>query len=125
MTSGFFTGDILRGLAARVLFFLSLALLPIGLIAIAQTREIAKQNEASTELSLIALTERASTAERQIFQEAFGAAEALGSIVLLHTADPQACSEFMRYYRDLRCCGLHPDRWHDELFICRPPLRLL
>ncbi|NNE53485.1 MAG: sensor histidine kinase [Sulfitobacter sp.] len=100
MTYGFFTGDILRGLAARVLFFLSLALLPIGLIAIAQTREIALQNEASTELSLIALTERASTAERQIFQEAFGAAEALASIVLLQRDDPQECSEFMRTYLD-------------------------
>jgi two-component sensor histidine kinase len=100
MTSGFFNGDVMKGLAARVLFFLSLALLPIGLIAIAQTREISEQNEVSTELSLLALTEQASGAERKVFQEAFGAADALASIVLLHLEDPDECSEFFRAYRD-------------------------
>ncbi|MEM9966969.1 MAG: sensor histidine kinase, partial [Pseudomonadota bacterium] len=100
MTSGFFTGDILRGLAVRVLFFLSVALLPIGLIAITQTREIAEQNRTNGELSLIAVTEQASTAERRILQEAFGAAEALASIVLLHHDDQDACSSFFGAYRE-------------------------
>ena len=100
MTSGFFTGSLLRGLAARVLFFLSLAMLPIGLIAIAQTREIAKQDSMSTELSLIAVTEQASVAERQIFQEAFGAADALAAIILLHLDDRDECSAFFKAYRD-------------------------
>ena len=64
MTSGFFSGGLLRGLAIRVLFFLSLALMPIGLIAIVQTREIGKQNQTSAELSLLAVTEQASSAEQ-------------------------------------------------------------
>lgn len=100
MTSGFFTGDILRGLAPRVLFFLSLALLPIGLIAIAQTRQIALQNQASAELSLLAITEQAATAERRILQAAFSAAEALAAIVQLHRDKPHECSEFFKAYRD-------------------------
>lgn len=99
MTSGFFRDDILNGLAARVLFFLSMALLPIGLIAIVQTREITTQTRINGELSLLAITEQASSAERYVLQEAFGAADALGSIVLLHRNNLAGCSDFMRVYK--------------------------
>lgn len=88
----------MRGLATRVLFFLSLALLPIGLIAISQTQQISKQNRVNGELSLLAVTEQASTAERHVFQTAFSAAEALASIVQLHSRDDAACSRFFRAY---------------------------
>lgn len=98
MTSGFFSGKVLRGLAVRVLFFLSLALLPIGLIAIGQTQEISKQNRRNAELSLLSVTEQASQAERRVLQEAFSAAEALGSIIGLHRADVDACSSFFKEY---------------------------
>ncbi|NUH67005.1 sensor histidine kinase [Sulfitobacter sp. S0837] len=99
MTSGFFSGDLMRGLTIRVLLFLSLALLPIGLIAVVQTRQIADQSRESAELSLIAVTEQASSAERQVIQEAFGAAEALTSIVRLRRDDPQECTDFLREYK--------------------------
>jgi len=102
MTSGFFRDNILKGLAARVLFFLSLALLPIGLIAIVQTREITAQNRLNGELSLLAVTEQASSAERYVLQEAFGAADALGPIVSLHRNDNKGCSAFMRAYKQAR-----------------------
>ena len=77
MTSGFLSTNIFRGLAFRVLLFLSLALLPIGLIAVVQTREIAEQNLENAELSLLAITEQASAKESGTIQEAFGAAAAL------------------------------------------------
>ncbi|MEX3316107.1 sensor histidine kinase [Sulfitobacter sp. PS-8MA] len=99
MTSGFFSGDLMRGLTIRVLLFLSLALLPIGLIAVVQTRQIADQSRESAELSLIAVTEQASAAERQVIQEAFGAAEALTSIVRLRRDDPQECTDFLQEYK--------------------------
>jgi len=99
MTSGFFSGDLMRGLTIRVLLFLSLALLPIGLIAVVQTRQIADQSRESAELSLIAVTELASAAERRVIQEAFGAAEALTSIVRLRRDDPQECTDFLREYK--------------------------
>lgn len=98
MTSGFFRGHILRGLAFRVLFFLSLALFPIGMIAISQTQQITEQNRINAELSLLAITEQASTAEQQILRDAFGASEALASIMSLHDQDTQQCSDFFRAY---------------------------
>lgn len=89
----------LRGdsLALRVIAFLSLALMPIGLIAIYQTREF--QNEAiqRSELSLLALTERAASVEQQTIERAFGAAEAMGVVVDLFD-DPEACSRYLERF---------------------------
>lgn len=99
MTSGFFSGDLMRGLTIRILLFLSLALLPIGLIAVVQTRQIADQSRQSAELSLIAVTEQSSAAERRVIQEAFGAAEALTSIVRLRRDDPEECTAFLKEYK--------------------------
>ena len=100
MTSGFFSGDFLRGLTFRVLFFLSLALLPIGLIAVSQTQQIAEQNRLNAELSLLAITEQAATAEAAIVQRALGAAEALASIVGLYRDSLEQCQTFLRGYED-------------------------
>jgi two-component sensor histidine kinase len=99
MTTGFFNGDILRGLAARVLLFLSLALLPIGIIAIVQTRAISDQSRASAELSLIGATEIATSGEQQIFQDAFSAAKALSSVVRLRRQNNDECSGFLEEYK--------------------------
>lgn len=100
MTRGFLDGDIFRGLAFRILVFLSLALLPFGLIAIVQTREIAQEAEANTELSLLGLTSQASRAERSFIQEGFGSAEALSSIVRLFAKQTEACVSFLRTYQE-------------------------
>ncbi|MGZ2259879.1 histidine kinase dimerization/phosphoacceptor domain -containing protein [Roseobacter sp. A03A-229] len=100
MTGGFLDGDVFRGLAFRILVFLSLALLPFGLIAVVQTREIARQAEANAELSLLGLTELASGAERSFIQEAFGAGEALSSIVRLFGEEQEACVSFLRTYQE-------------------------
>lgn len=100
MTSGFFRDDILRGLAFRVLFFLSLALFPIGLIAISQTQQIAEQNRRNAEVSLLAITEQAAVAEQTILQAAFGASEALASMVLLHKDEFDVCSDFLKAYQE-------------------------
>lgn len=81
-----------------MLLFLSLALLPIGLIAVVQTRQISDQARANAELSLLAVTERMSAAEERVLQEAFGAAEALGTIVALRRHDHHDCSSFLRQY---------------------------
>lgn len=66
MTSGFLRNSLFGGLAFRVLLFLSLALLPIGLIAFIQTQQIADQSKRTAELSLIALTEQAAATERSL-----------------------------------------------------------
>jgi two-component sensor histidine kinase len=98
MTGGFLDGPVFRGLAFRILLFLSLALMPFGFIAVVQTQEMAKQTERTAELSLLGLTEQAAASERAAIQEAFGAASALGSVIGLYLDDPDACSDFMREY---------------------------
>lgn len=100
MTSGFLRNSLFGGLAFRVLLFLSLALLPIGIIAFIQTQQIADQSKRTAELSLIAVTEQAAATERSLLQEAFGAARALTSVVKLVKDDPQQCSEFLKAYRE-------------------------
>ena len=100
MTTGFFEGPILRGLAFQVLLFLSLALLPIGLIAVVQTREIIQQSSEAARLSLLAVTEQEASAERLVLQEALGAAQALASIVSVVSDDSKQCSAFMKAYAE-------------------------
>lgn len=102
MTSGFFSGDVFRGLAVRVLFFLSLALLPIGLFAINQTQQLAEQNRISAELSLLAITQQASLSETEILQNAIGASRALAAIVKQHKHDTAACRAFFKAYLEER-----------------------
>ena len=105
MTGGFLDGDVFRGLAFRILLFLTLALLPFGLIAVFQTREIVRQADSNSELSLLALTDQAASAERSIFQEGFGAAKALSALAQLYGRDTGACSAFLEAYR--RAAGLY------------------
>ena len=100
MTGGFLDADVFRGLAFRILIFLTLALLPFGLISIFQTREIGRQANFNSELSLLALTGQASATERQIYQEAFGAAQALSAVTQIYKRDPQACNSFLAAYKD-------------------------
>jgi len=100
MTSGFLRNNLFGGLAFRVLLFLSLALLPIGLIAVMQTRQIADQSQRTAELSLIAVTEQAATTERTLLQEAFGAGRALGTVVKLLQNDPVQCSNYLKSYKE-------------------------
>lgn len=99
MTSGFLRNSFLGGLTFRVLLFLSLALLPIGLIAVMQTQQIAEQSQRTAELSLLAVTEQAAAVERRALQEALGAGRALAAIVDLMREDPEQCSKFLKSYK--------------------------
>ncbi len=100
MTSGFLRNSLFGGLAFRVLLFLSLALLPIGMIAVVQTKQIAEQSQNAAELSLIAVTEQAAATERTLLQEALGAGRALTSVVKLVHDEPVQCSDFLQTYKD-------------------------
>ena len=105
MTGGFLDGNIFRGLAFRILVFLTLALLPFGLIAVFQTREIARQADFNAELSLIALTNQAIDQERAILQEGFGAAEALSAVAQIYGNNYAECSNFLAAYK--RASGIY------------------
>lgn len=99
MTGGLLDGNVYRGLAFRILLFLSLALLPFGLIAVAQNRELARQAEKNFELSLLGLTEQAASADRAVIQEGFGVATALSSIAPVFRENTAVCIALMTEYK--------------------------
>ena len=84
-------GGIGRGLTARVLTLLSLALLPLGAIGLWQTQRIAAQAAAETEIRLVSLTEHAVNPMQGVLQRALGAIEALSPGILALSADADRC----------------------------------
>ena len=90
---------LLQSLPFRVVAFLSLALLPIGLLAIWQTKNLDDTLKARTELSLIALTEGAVSGERQTLQRAVGAARGQAVTYGLTADDPVACSAAFKAFQ--------------------------
>lgn len=85
----------LSSLRPRAIVFVTLALLPIGLIAIYQSNTVAEEVRLRSELSLLALTERAARQERQLIERGFGAARGLSVAVQQMRGDPQACSAML------------------------------
>jgi hypothetical protein len=69
----------LDGLAPRVAAYLSLALLPLGLIALYQTNEFQQETELRSELTLLALTDRGATGLERALKQAVGAGETLAA----------------------------------------------
>lgn len=61
-----------RSLAVRLVLFLSLALIPVGLLAGMQTASIVQKADERANDLLVGLTQEAALAEREIIQRAFG-----------------------------------------------------
>ena len=74
---------------------LSVALLPIGLIAVIQTRSVAETARANAELALLAMTQQAATDERLALVQASGGADALAVVVPELMRDAKRCSVYM------------------------------
>jgi two-component sensor histidine kinase len=91
----------LDGLAPRVAAFLTIALLPLGLIALWQTREVQNESERRAELSLLALTEQGAAGVQSAVERALGAAEALGVVADL-LDDPATCSTTLSRFVESR-----------------------
>lgn len=85
-----------RRLTTRVLVFLTLALVPLGIISVIQNQRLNSEVELRTELSLLALTERAASGERQLIQRAFGAAMALSELMEWLLEDTERCTTYLR-----------------------------
>ncbi|QQA41864.1 sensor histidine kinase [Pelagovum pacificum] len=86
------------GLTLRVIILLSIALLPLGLIAVIQTRGYERESLRRSELALLALTERATARESSIIENAVGSAASLAQVVDLLADDPETCSERMAQF---------------------------
>lgn len=85
----------IRSLSFRIAGILSLALVPIGSIAIYQTNQVSSQAEEVTRLSLLALTQQGVEQERALLQQAFGASSALARTVSSFGAEGPECRDTM------------------------------
>ncbi|MBT9382648.1 sensor histidine kinase [Pseudooceanicola sp. CBS1P-1] len=90
-----------RSLSFRIAGILSLALIPIGSIAIYQTNQVSSQAEEVTRLSLLALTQQGVERERGVLQQAFGAAAALARTMeaVGSEVDPTECQTIMSKFQ--------------------------
>ena len=84
-----------NSLRVRLAVMLSVALLPIGLIAIWQTDRVADTAADNSRAALVALTETAAQQERLAMERAFGAARVLAKIAPELLADPALCRNYL------------------------------
>ena len=78
-------------LGARVAVLLSVALLPIGLIAVLQTAQVDSVAREREDLTYLAMTERAAAREGRAVERAIGVASALAALVPSFRDDPARC----------------------------------
>lgn len=81
-----------NSLRIQILLLLTLALIPLGAVAIYQTNRVAMEAERNADLALLALTGRAAKTEELIIERAFGAARFFGTIVGDFIDDPARCA---------------------------------
>jgi two-component sensor histidine kinase len=82
-------------LRTRLLVFLSIALLPLGVIAVFQTVQVISETERLAQRDAISRTAQAAEEQQVLLQRAFGAAFALGEAAVNLTDQPETCSDIM------------------------------
>ncbi len=80
---------------ARLTLLLTLALLPLGVIAVMQAREVARQAQEMSQRALLGETLRAAAAQREVIRTAQGQAAALVPLLRDVMDDPAACAALM------------------------------
>ncbi|GGH55441.1 histidine kinase [Frigidibacter albus] len=85
-------------LGFRLAFLLSVALLPLGTIALVQTWRMAEDAERAAESALLQRTSNAAAGERAMIESALGASEALSQALLEAVGDNAACSKLLGDY---------------------------
>ncbi|NAZ35340.1 sensor histidine kinase [Rubellimicrobium sp. CFH 75288] len=85
------------GLAVRLAGALSLALLPLGLVALFQTAELRDEVQSRTDLSLVAATRRGAEPVQTALEQALGAAEALRETAVVGTDLAQCNADMARF----------------------------
>ncbi|RDD66685.1 sensor histidine kinase [Thalassococcus profundi] len=86
------------GLAARIIGFLSITLIPLGVVAYLQTSELNRETRIRTELSLVTLTDAAASGERETILRALGNAEAIGASTDLAEELRDQCTARLRTF---------------------------
>ena len=97
-------GQRVRGWSDRLTFrlavMLSMALLPLGLIALGATAELQRSAQRIGERSLIMLARDAVAGERALVESALASARAIETLVLERLDDPPECEAFLRRYTE-------------------------
>ena len=83
-------------LSWRFALLLAIALLPVGLIALLQTRAVMHEAIAADEAAIIGVTLRSADREMYVIREGQTAARALAEAILPVIGDDESCSEVMR-----------------------------
>ncbi len=89
--------DVGRSLRVALPALLTVALLPLGLIAVVQTAQVNEVARDREELTLLAVTERAASTERRSIERAIGIAEGLAATIPELIDDEGACDARMRF----------------------------
>jgi two-component sensor histidine kinase len=87
-------------LRTRLILLLTIALLPIGAVAVYETAELVDETRQLEERDVLARTVRAAGELEAVLQRAYGAAEALGTAAYQQGADGAACREMMRRFAE-------------------------
>jgi two-component sensor histidine kinase len=87
-------------LRTRLIVFLTVALLPIGGVAVYQTVRVIQEVDRLAQSDVLARTTRAASELQRVLQRAFGAAEALGAAAVRTGAESGACDDIMRRFVD-------------------------
>ncbi|KII16028.1 histidine kinase [Phaeobacter sp. S60] len=83
------------GLFLRLAALMTLALLPLGMIAIYQTYSVIDEADRLSRVAILARAEQAALAERELLQRTNGAAEALSAVTLPLRDQPDVCNAMM------------------------------
>ncbi len=83
------------GLALRLLFILTIAILPLGLISVYQTAQVIEESRELSEAALLDRTQKAAGREQQLVQSAFGAADAVAAAIPVFRDDQATCDSVM------------------------------
>jgi two-component sensor histidine kinase len=85
-------GPWYKKLSVQLIALLTLALLPLGAVAVFQTNRVAAETDANAGLALLSLTEAAARREQILIERAVGTARLFRSIAPTFLEDPQNCA---------------------------------
>ncbi|WP_232829485.1 sensor histidine kinase [Tropicimonas sp. IMCC34043] len=89
-----------RSLSLRLAMLLSMALLPLGLIAVWQTTRLERELGELNARDLVALTAEVARQERETIESAIGAATALSAAVVNLDGEPERCRKVFESFLD-------------------------
>lgn len=90
----------LTHLRLRLAALLSVAVLPLGIVAVVQTASVVNEAQRLERNDIAARTLRAANVERALLRRAYGAAEVLGAAAVTLGTSSAACETIMRRYAD-------------------------